>query len=94
MEEKFYKFKVAEVHEFYAWVPAPDAETAFALLQVGDDPRIELASIDRYFTREEHLGPVEQMDHAQTLAMHAYLDAQAAEAAKRAKAKLIPFRRE
>jgi hypothetical protein len=97
MEKQFYKFRITEVHEYYAWVPAPNAEVAAAILNDGDDPEIEIASIRRYITREDHLGPATLRDHQETLAMHAYLEAQKTanaiiEESRRPRSNIIPFR--
>lgn len=74
MEKQFIKVKVTEVHEFIAWVPAPDEETAMEMLRAGEDPDIEVATVSRELVSEEQLGRADANDCAQTRAMHHYLD--------------------
>lgn len=74
MEKRFIKIKVTEVHEYIAWVPAPDEETAMEMLRVGEDPDIETATVSRDFVSEVHMGRAGADDCAQTRAMYSYLD--------------------
>jgi hypothetical protein len=76
--QELYKFKITEIHEYYAWVPANSPEEAADLLSEGDDPGIETATIRRFVAEEYHLGPACPNDRGMTLSMHAYLNAQKA----------------
>jgi hypothetical protein len=76
MDKPFVKVQVTEVHEFYAWIPAEEAETALELFRQGEVPDVEIETVRREIVSESHLGRVDDYDRRMTQAMHAYLDSQ------------------
>jgi hypothetical protein len=53
-----FKFKVSEVHEYFAWVSAPDEDTALELLQDGVEDAYDTVTIRLDVEEMESLGRV------------------------------------